>query len=81
MFYGTIVSDKFLEETKLKLFDNIAGFNAIAGAVLSVSEYKKPIDEAKAAGYQACLVGTALMKDGHPGEALASLLTQSRAAL
>ena len=50
MFYGTIVSDKFLEETKLKLFDNIAGFNAIAGAVLSVSEYKKPIDEAKAAG-------------------------------
>lgn len=50
MFYGTIVSDNFLEETKLKLFDNIAGFNAIAGAVLSVSEYKKPIDEAKAAG-------------------------------
>ena len=39
------------------------------------------VDEAKAAGYQACLVGTALMKDGRPGEALASLLAQSWAAL
>ena len=37
--------------------------------------------EARASGYQACLVGTALMKDGRPGEALAGLIAQARAAL
>ena len=34
----------------MKLIDNIAGFNAIAGAVLSVGRYRKTIDAAKAAG-------------------------------
>lgn len=39
------------------------------------------LTEAAAAGYPACLVGTALMKDGRPGEALAHLLAQGRQAL
>ena len=34
----------------MKLIDNIAGFNAIAGAVLSVGQYRKTIDAAREAG-------------------------------
>ena len=34
----------------MKLIDNIAGFNAIAGAVLSVGKYRKTIDAAREAG-------------------------------
>ena len=34
----------------MKLIDNIAGFNAIAVAVLSVGKYRKTIDAAREAG-------------------------------
>ena len=34
----------------MKIIDNIAGFNAIAGAVMSVGKYRKPIDAAREAG-------------------------------
>ena len=34
----------------MKLIDNITGFNAIAGAVLSVGQYRKTIDAAREAG-------------------------------
>ena len=34
----------------MKIIDNISGFNAIAGAVMSVGKYRKTIDAAREAG-------------------------------